>query len=228
MRTPWRHGVVLIAAALLLWLFAATRPGDLHEVHRWNRAWADVSVVLLAALFLLGPLARVWPPASRSLEWRRELGIWAFVAALVHVGYYAHGAFDWELIRFVQDSEHHGAAGEPLGALDWRRDAWAAANWVGIFALAYGLLPVLTSNDVSQRLLGMAWKRLQDHGHIFYALTMLHMLLFWLLVYRAADAGPAPVLFWVGFGAVAVAEALALIWSVSKRRTQHQGPAPGG
>lgn len=218
MRAPLRHAVVLAAGGLLLWAFYALRPAALHEVHRWNRAWADASVVLLAAVFLIGPAARIWPRAAAALAWRRELGVWGFVAALVHVAVYAQGAFSWDLARFVQDSEHHGPGGVPVGPLDWRRDAWAAGNWIGIAALLYGVLPLATSNDLSQRVLGKAWKRLQDHGHVLYTLSLLHVFVFWLLVYQPGGQGPAGVVLWTVFGAVAVAEGAALAWWLARRR----------
>lgn len=217
MRAPLRHAVVIAAGALVLWLFVAIRPDVLHPVHKWNRAWADVAVVLLAVVFLIGPLARMWPPAAKALEWRRELGVWAFVAGVVHVGYYASEAFDWNLARFVQDSEHHGPDGGPVGSLIWRKDAWAAGNWVGIIALSYGLLPLVTSNNLSQRVLGSAWKRLQDHGRIFYVLVMVHFLLFWLLVYVPEQMGPALPLFWIVVLLVAVMEAAALAALIRRR-----------
>jgi methionine sulfoxide reductase heme-binding subunit len=216
-RAPIRHAAVIAAGALLVWLFYAMRPAAMHEVHKWNRAWADAAIVLLAALFLIGPLARLWPTAARALEWRRELGIWAFVAAVVHVGYYAAEAFDWDVARFVMDSEHHGPDGAPVGDLSWRRDAWAAGNWIGIMALAYGLLPLLTSNNASQRLLRGSWKRLQDHGHIFYVLSLAHFFVFWLLVYDAEGRGLGPALFWIVFIGVAVLQTAGLVRQVARR-----------
>lgn len=193
MRAPLRHGAVLATGGLLLWAFVAIRPDDLHPVHTWNRAWADVAVVLVAAIFVIGPLARLWPKAAPALAWRRELGVWGFAAALIHVGYYASEAFDWDLTRFVQDAGQAGRHG--VSADGWRTDAWGASNWVGVIALAYGVLPLLTSNNVSQRLLGGAWKRLQDQGHVFYILTMVHFFLFWLIVYVPEQRGPATALF---------------------------------
>ncbi len=223
MRAPLRHSAVMLGGGALLWLFVAIRPEDLHQVHKWNRAWADVAVVLLAFVFLIGPLARIWPAAARALEWRRELGVWALVAGVVHVGYYAAEAFDWNLARFVQESEHHGADGSPVGFLTWRKDAWAAGNWVGIIALGYGLMPLLTSNNLSQRILGTAWKRLQDHGHIFYVLVMVHFLLFWLLVYHPEQMGPAVPLFWAIVALVAGFETTALVAMVRKQRMIRKG-----
>jgi methionine sulfoxide reductase heme-binding subunit len=216
-RAPLRHLVVLACASVLVWAFYAMRLDGLHHVHRWNRAFADASVTLLSALFVLGPVARIWPKAARSLPWRRELGVWAFALALVHVGYYADQAFGWSLQRFVQDSQHHGTDGSPVGPLEWRRDAFAAANWVGIIALAYGILPLLTSNDLSQRLLGSSWKRLQDQGHIFLVLSFVHFLLFWLLVYVEPQVQPAPVVFGVLAAVVLLAQAAGMARYLAKR-----------
>jgi sulfoxide reductase heme-binding subunit YedZ len=193
MRWWLRHGVVVAASAALFLAFLAARSG-MNATHQWNRAWADLALVLLVAALAIGPLSRLWPPAGRLRPWRRELGVWCVAAAVLHVDTYAHEAFGQGAGRWLSGSWApfvYGAAG-PHAAEDWLRTAWAAGNWIGLAALAYGLVLALTSNDLSQRLLGKGWLRLQWHTHTFTALVVAHTFLFYALAYD----GHAGVLEW--------------------------------
>jgi methionine sulfoxide reductase heme-binding subunit len=175
-KAPLRHAVVLAATLVLVWIFGAARDG-IHPVHQWNRAAADAAVVLAALLFVASALARIWPPAAKALPWRRELGIYSVAAAVVHVAIYAQ-AFDFDLTRFFTD--RHGKV---------RKDVFAAANWVGLAAVAFAAIPLITSNNLSQRLLGPKWKRLQTQSHQYWILGLLHAALFLWLVYPDAGIG---------------------------------------
>lgn len=202
-----RHGIVVALSALLVWLFVALRNG-IHEVHQWNRAFADVSLFLLVAALSLGPLARVWRQLSPALPFRRELGIWCVVLAVVHVAYYAQGAFDWQFHRFVYGTPHQTAHGLQFEEA-WRRDAWAAANWVGAAAFLYAAIPFATSNDLSQRILGKMWIRAQSLSSAFLALSLTHVFLFLFVVYVNDPASAlAGGLFWFSLATLVLVRAV--------------------
>jgi sulfoxide reductase heme-binding subunit YedZ len=170
---PWgwraRHLVVIAAAALMLWLFAELR-GQWSPMHKWNRAFADVSVVLVAVAMAIGPLARLWRPASAATPWRRELGIWSVMAAAVHTGFILVGWIRWEWPRLF-GFEFHPALGEYV-MFD---KGFAFGNIIGIAALFYGAVLALTSNDLSQRLLGLpVWKFIQQSAYVLWALVVAH------------------------------------------------------
>jgi sulfoxide reductase heme-binding subunit YedZ len=66
-RTPWLWVAVAVGVVMR---------GGWDPMHAWNRAFGDVSFLLLAITMALGPLVRLWAPAGWLLPWRRETGIW--------------------------------------------------------------------------------------------------------------------------------------------------------
>ena len=165
----FRHVGALALAALLVWGFGALRP-EWSPMHRWNRAFGDASLIMVALVMLLGPLSRLWRRASGTLVWRRELGVWGFVAGLVHAGFILVGWVELEWQRLF------GLAFHPqLLQYVMFDKGFGLANVIGILALIYGLVLTLSSNDLSQRWLGMSvWKYLQQGAYILWALILAH------------------------------------------------------
>ncbi len=94
--TNWkfRHLASLLFAAALVGVFGWLRP-EWSPMHRWNRAFGDASLVLVALSMAIGPLSRLWRRAVRWLPWRREFGIWGFMAGLVHADFLAVTPWVW-------------------------------------------------------------------------------------------------------------------------------------
>jgi sulfoxide reductase heme-binding subunit YedZ len=165
----FRHiGSLMIAAALVgvfFWLRSEWSP-----MHRWNRAFGDASLILVAMVMCIGPLTRLWRTSTTLLPWRRELGIWAFVAGLVHAGFILFGWVDLEWQRLF------GLAFHPnLFKYVMIDKGFGLSNVIGIMALFYGLVLALTSNDLSQRWLGMSvWKFMQQGAYILWVLILAH------------------------------------------------------
>lgn len=165
----FRHLGALVLATLVVVAFGMLRP-EWSPMHRWNRAFGDASLVLIAAVMALGPLSRVWRPAAATLAWRRELGVWGFLAAVIHGGFILFGWVDLEWQRLF-GLELHPALLEYV-MFD---KGFALGNSIGILALIYGLGLALTSNDLSQRWFGMAiWKYFQQGAYILWALIVAH------------------------------------------------------
>lgn len=165
----FRHLGALALAALLVWGFAALRP-EWSPMHRWNRAFGDASLILVAVVMSLGPLSRLWRPATAALPWRRELGIWGFLAGLVHAGFILFGWVELEWQRLFGFEFH-----PQLMQYVMFDKGFGLANVIGILALIYGLVLSVTSNDASQRWLGMSvWKFLQQGAYILWALILAH------------------------------------------------------
>ncbi len=158
----------------LVWLFTLGRE-EMHPIHLWNRAFADASFVLLGLTLIIGPLVKFIPRMGIMIPWRRELGVWCAVAAIVHVAIYAQ-AFDWDVLRFFVRETDHGTA--------LLRNAFAIANAVGVAALIYLIPLTMTSNDFSMRLLGRSWKFLQQQSYTLFVLSSLHVLGFLYFVYQ--------------------------------------------
>jgi sulfoxide reductase heme-binding subunit YedZ len=139
-------------------------------MHAWSRAFGDAGFLLLAITMALGPLARLWPPVSRLLAWRRETGIWTVVLALVHTYIVLDGWVRWDLRQLLGFVPH-----PDLGRYVMLQQGFGLANVVGFLALAYGLVLGLTSNTFSQKILGgSAWKWLQQGAYVLWALVVVH------------------------------------------------------
>ena len=75
-------------------------------MHRWNRALADASLVLVALSMGLGPLARLLRPAVLVLPYRRESGIYGCLLALAHAAIILVGWVEWDegVVRKAEDA----------------------------------------------------------------------------------------------------------------------------
>lgn len=168
-RTALRHAVTALLAAFLAYLFGAVH-GQWSEMHRWNRASADASLLLLTFTMAVGPGARIWPALRRLLPFRRELGIYAVLLAFVHTVIILDGWLEWDMPRLI------GLVFHP--ALDrhvMAEHGFGLANLIGVLALAYGFVLMITSNDRCLRLLsGPTWKFLQTGAYVLWALVVAH------------------------------------------------------
>lgn len=168
--TAARHAAVVALAAALVLTFAWVH-GQWSLMHRWNRAFGDASMVLVALAMAVGPASRLWRPTRRALPFRREFGIWATLAALVHTVIILAGWVEWELLRLFGYEFHPG-----LGRYVMLQQGFALANAIGFFALMLAGILAVTSNDASLRRLGSSgWKVLQMGAVPLWWLTMAHV-----------------------------------------------------
>ena len=220
-----RHLGALLLAALLVWGFGALRP-EWSPMHRWNRAFGDASLILVAIVMCLGPVSRLWRPGTAALPWRRELGVWGFVTGLIHAGFILFG---WVLLEWQRlfGFEFHPQMQQYV-MFD---KGFGLANVIGILALVYALILTLSSNDLSQRWLGMAvWKYLQQGAYILWSLVLAHTAYFLFMHFLDFHRQtPEPnILRWPFVGLVVLVFALQLFaswrtWRVGLRRKTVQG-----
>ena len=59
-RTAVRHVITILVAAALVYAFGAVH-GHWSPMHRWNKATADASIILLTFTMAFGPAARLLP-----------------------------------------------------------------------------------------------------------------------------------------------------------------------
>ncbi|MGE4612264.1 MAG: hypothetical protein AAED33_12905 [Paracoccaceae bacterium] len=69
------------------------------EMHRWNRAVGDMSFVLISMSMAMGPLFRLITKVRGLIAWRRELGIYGVLLAIVHLIIILVGWVEWDLIQ---------------------------------------------------------------------------------------------------------------------------------
>ncbi len=164
-----RHLLVLILASLGTYGFLESR---LHwsEMHRWNRAIGDMSIILIAISIAIGPLSRLWKHFRTTLAWRREMGIYGVLLAIIHTLIILTGWLQWDLVRLF-GYELHPATGLYVMV----KHGFGLANIIGVVALLYGIVLALSSNDWSQRVLsGSVWKFLQQGAYILWILIVIH------------------------------------------------------
>jgi len=169
--TLLRHGLVLGLSALAGYLLLISR-AEWSEMHRYNRALGDLSLLLVAVAMAIGPLARLSSARffRRLLPYRRELGIYAVLAAAVHTVIILIGWVELDLARLF-GFEYHPQQQRYV----MLQHGFALANVLGVAALLYGVMLAVTSNDFSQRRLGTSvWKYIQQGAYVLWWLTVLH------------------------------------------------------
>jgi sulfoxide reductase heme-binding subunit YedZ len=193
------------------------------EMRTW-RAFGDASIVLLFAALSVGPLARLWRPAARSLLWRRELGVWFVVMGVVHVLLVLSGWVEWDLGRlfgyeFIPQLDRTARL-EP---------GFGLANLVGLVALVWAVVLAATSSNRAVKLLGpQAWKWVHHGAYVVFYLAVLHTAYFLFLHYTLSfhrDVPPPNWFRWpfVTLGVtVVVLQWAAFVKTVRRRRSPGQ------
>ena len=216
-----RHAVTVAATALLLLGFWFSRMEWSPDMRLW-RAVGDVAAVLLFASLALGPATRLFRPLGRLLPWRRQIGIWAGLAALVHGLLVIDGWARWSLQRFL------GYEFIPqLGREVRLESGFGLANLVGVVALVWMLVLLATSSDRAVRFLGQgAWKWLHTGAYVVFYLVVLHSAYFLFMHYTLSfHREPAPEnwfrfpLVLLGLTVVAL-QAAAFAQTVRRRRSR--------
>ncbi|TGG89969.1 hypothetical protein E4656_19725 [Natronospirillum operosum] len=166
----YRHLLVFLLSAILIGLFSLVHC-QWEPLHRWNRAFGDTALVLLALALTLGPLAVLFPRVRGWVVWRRQVGIWAMVWALAHLAVILHAWVEWNLIRLF------GFEYSPMfRRYIMHQHGFGLANAVGILALVFGLLLMLSSSDRAVRwLTPTVWQQLHRGAVVFWWLVVVHV-----------------------------------------------------
>ena len=200
-----RHLVSAAGMLLLVMAYLAARGGFGYNGHTWNQSFGDTSVILYAVTLGIGPLARLWRPASKALAWRRETSIWATIAAAIHVLVFWEWSLGWDWRPFFLPEQQTSALGT----------AFHVANIVGLVALVYAMLLAFTSNDISQRWLRSGWSWLQKRATTMWLLVLLHT---WIFGYYVTFSVPLATTLWVSFWTVLVLQTAGFVKTVRRRR----------
>ncbi len=187
-----RHVIVCVMAGALVGLFWISRM-NWSEEHRLWRASGDSSFVLLIITLAIGPLAKLWPVTNRLLPWRREIGIWFGILALIHSIVTIDGWIRWDVMRFF------GYEYIPQLARYARVEpGFGLANATGAAAMLISLVLVATSSNWALTLLGAsAWKWLQYAAYTVFYLVALHALYYLFIHFTESfHRGSAPPPDW--------------------------------
>lgn len=168
-----RHALTAVIAMALVMGFSAVH-GNFSPMHRWNRAFGDASVVLIAVSMGLGPLSRFLRAAVPLLPFRREMGIHACLLVIVHAMIVLVGWVEWDLMRLFGFEWH-----PELLTYVMFQHGFGLANAIGIAALVLAILLAATSSDLAMRRLGVSgWKFLQMGVLPLWWLTVAHVAYF--------------------------------------------------
>lgn len=220
----WRHVTTLVLAVLLVYLFGAVH-GQWSPMHRWNRATADASLLLLTLTMVIGPVARLLPRLRLLVPLRREFGIYTVLLALIHTLIIFDGWLEWDLARLVGLTLH-----PELARYVMVQHGFGLANVIGLVALLYGAVLAITSADRAVRFLGGAtWKFVQSAAYVLWALVLAHtayFLFMHFLDFHRPTPEANPLQGWFA-GLVALVLGLRIAASILTWRRRNKTPAPG-
>ena len=188
------------------------------EMRTW-RAFGDASIVLLFGSLVAGPLAKLWRPAARSLPWRRELGVWFAILALVHTVLVFWKWVDWDPARLL------GYEVIPeLGRSARLEPGFGLANLIGLVAVVWALVLATTSSNRAVRWLGSpAWKWMHQVAHVIFYLSVLHAVYFLFMHYTASFHRAVPEPNWFRWPLLAMGVAVATLqWVAFARMVQRR------
>lgn len=182
-----RSCVVGVVAVALTGLFWASRPQWSADMRLW-RAVGDAAVVLLAVSLAVGPASRLFSGLSALGRWRRQLGIWTALTALLHSALVLWGWVALDLGRLM------GYEFVPqLGRTARLEPGFGLANLMGLVAMALLLLLLATSSDVAVRAMGPAvWSWVQGFAHVVFYLVVLHAAYYLFMHYTLSFHRPVP------------------------------------
>ena len=177
----FRHSLVGSFGAFLTLLFWLSRPEWVAEMRFW-RAVGDASLILLYITLALGPVSRFLPRFWLLLPYRRELGIWFGISAIVHTVIILDGWVSWDVSQFM------GYQFVPqLGRMVRLESGFGMANLLGLLAVLFTLPLMATSADWALRGLGGAsWKFLHYGAYTIFYLVVLHTAYFLYIHYTAS------------------------------------------
>lgn len=183
----------LLATALLYWFIGfwlnATEPKSFY--FRLSMATGDVALVLLVATLSIGTINILGGKSNPiSSDWRRDLGIWCGIFALIHfiAGWNVHMQSRWQY--FFTDQR------------TIRIDAFGFANYTGLVAMLIVVVLLAISNDFSLRWLkAKRWKAIQRWNYGFAVLVVAHTILYQILENRPPSL-IVPVMLFIVFGLV--------------------------
>ncbi|NOZ33007.1 MAG: hypothetical protein GXP01_08045 [Alphaproteobacteria bacterium] len=214
-----RHLVTLLIAVLGTYAFLESR-AQWSEMHRWNRAVGDMSLVMVAVSMVIGPLSRLMPRFRLAIPWRREFGIYGVILAAIHTTIILVGWVQWDFLRLFGYELH------PSGVYVMFQQGFGLANIIGIIAMLYGIVLALSSSNWSQRMLGgPVWKFLQQSAYVLWMLIVVHTAYFLYIHFQdfhrpTPEPNWAQIPFAILVGVVVVLQLAAFLKTWKSRRNR--------
>jgi sulfoxide reductase heme-binding subunit YedZ len=209
-----RHTLIGFLASLTVYLFWLSRPEWVFDMRLW-RAFGDAGFVFLFTALVIGSLAKLWRPALRLVPWRREIGIWFALLAIIHSILILNGWAQWNVMKFF--------GYEFLPQFDrWARlePGFGLANLIGLIALFWAIVLLATSSDRAVNFLGnSSWKRLQYGAYIIFYLVAIHIAYFMFIHYTVSFHRPVPDPNWFRYPFLGMALTLLVLQIITFIKT---------
>lgn len=173
-----RHLLIGTIAVFLTFVFWLAHYEWTDEMRLW-RAIGDAGYLLLFITLIIGPLSILWPRTISLLSWRREIGIWFAVTAIIHGILIADGWANWDVAKFF------GYEFVPqLDKIVRLEPGFGLANLLGFVAFLWIAVLALTSSDKAMKWLGASsWKWLHTGSSIVFYLVAIHTAYFLFMHY---------------------------------------------
>lgn len=176
-----RHLLVGFIAIFLTFVFWSAHYEWDDEMRLW-RAFGDAGYSLLFMTLIIGPLSKLWSHSIFLLSWRREIGIWFAVLAIIHGILIANGWANWDVAKFF------GYEFIPqLGRIARLEPGFGLANTLGFVAFLWIAILAITSSNRAMKWLGASsWKWIHTGSHIVFYLVAIHTSYFLFIHYTAS------------------------------------------
>lgn len=186
-----RHVVMALVTGALFALFWFTRMEWSADMRLW-KAFGDAAIVLLLLSLAIGPVAKLHPLGARLLPWRRQVGVWAAISAVIHSLLIINGWARWSVQRFL------GYEFVPqLGREVRLEPGFGLANLIGLVAVAWMVVLLATSSDRAVSFLGpQSWKWVHGGANVVFYLAVLHSGYFLFLHYTQSFHAAVPSPNW--------------------------------
>jgi sulfoxide reductase heme-binding subunit YedZ len=166
-----RHHLPIGGATIAWGCYLYVTRSSFDVLTRLSFSSAYPALALLAATLTIGPMTLLaGNRIATSIDFRRDVGIWAGIAGLFHtaVGQCVHlRGRPW--LYYIYDNW------QQKQLFPVRHDLFGLANYTGLAAALILFALLVTSNDASLRTLGMAnWKRLQRWNYAVFGLAAVH------------------------------------------------------
>ena len=166
-----RHLGVAIVGLLLVALVWQVNSAWSPDMRLW-KAFGGGSFFMLWFALCIGPTAVLWPALNRVVSYRREVGVWFFLIALVHGYLILDGWVRWSVWEFF------GYQYIPEAEMYMRVEpGFGVANLLGLLTLTFALTLAATSFDRAINFLGVSsWKWLHSFSYVVFYLSAVHVL----------------------------------------------------
>ena len=173
-------GIIASGLVYLVWSLNSTWSPDM----RLWKAFGGGSFFLLWFAVFIGPAAKILPAFNVVLSYRREVGVWFFLIALVHGYLILDGWVRWGVWEFF-GYQYFAEVDTYLRV----ESGFGLANLIGLTALIFALTLAATSFDRAVNFLGVSsWKWLHGFAYVVFYLGAMHVVYYAFIHYTPSLA----------------------------------------